>query len=121
MFPQQQSYYQPPSRPVMVQQGLKGYPVSSLEEARASVVDFDGSVFFFPDLINKKIYTKQINLDGTATLNMYEQVPIPIPVPVESNMYITKEEFSSAFNELKDMLVAAMAKPEPAVPAKLVF
>lgn len=120
MFPQQQTYYpQPSNRPMMVQQGLKGYPVSSLEEARASVVDFDGSVFFFPDIINKKIYTKQINLDGTATLNMYEQVEIPVPVAVES-MYVTKEEFSSAVNELKELMLAAMAKPEP-VPAKPVF
>jgi len=37
---------------------LKGHPVSSLEEARAMSIDFDGSVFFFPDLANKKIYTK---------------------------------------------------------------
>ena len=37
---------------------LKGRPVASLEEARAMSIDFDGSVFFFPDLANKKIYTK---------------------------------------------------------------
>mgnify|MGYP006945383440 CR=1 FL=1 len=29
-------------------------PVSSLEEVRASVIDFDGSVFYFPDTANKK-------------------------------------------------------------------
>ena len=50
---------------------LKGRPVASFEEARAAQVDLDGSLFVFPDIGNKKIYTKQINLDGTATLKTY--------------------------------------------------
>ena len=57
--------------------GLKGRLVSSLEEARATSIDFDGSIFYFPDLANRRIYTKQINLDGTATLNMYELREMP--------------------------------------------
>lgn len=69
--------------------GLKGRPVSSLEEAKAATIDFDGTVFFFPDLANKKIYTKQINVDGTASLNMYEFKEIP----KESNVYVTRQEF----------------------------
>ena len=59
------------------QVGLKGRLVSSLEEARATSIDFDGSIFYFPDLANRRIYTKQINLDGTATLNMYELREMP--------------------------------------------
>ena len=81
---------------------IKGRPVSSLEEARAASIDFDGSVFFFPDLANRKIYTKQINLDGTATLNMYELKEIPI-VPqstVDAN-FITREEFDKALAQLR--------------------
>ena len=58
--------------------GLKGRPVSSFEEARASMVDFDGSVFYFPDLANRRIYTKQINMDGTALINVYELKEIPV-------------------------------------------
>lgn len=42
------------------QTALKGRPVSSLEEVRATGIDFDGSVFYFPDIANKRIYTKQI-------------------------------------------------------------
>jgi hypothetical protein len=56
---------------------LKGRPVASLDEVRATSIDFDGSIFYFPDLANKRIYTKQINVDGTSTLNMYELKPIP--------------------------------------------
>jgi hypothetical protein len=47
-------------------------PVSSVEEVKASPIDFDGSVFYFPDIANKKIYTKSINLDGTVAINVYE-------------------------------------------------
>jgi hypothetical protein len=49
-----------------------------MEEARASIIDFDGSIFYFPDLANKRIYTKQINIDGTALLSMYELREIPL-------------------------------------------
>jgi hypothetical protein len=47
-------------------------PVSSIEEVRACPIDFDGSVFYFTDVANKRIYTKQINLDGTVAINLYE-------------------------------------------------
>lgn len=49
-------------------------PVASLEEVRAMNIDFDGSVFYFPDYANRRIYTKQINMDGTASINMYEKL-----------------------------------------------
>ena len=73
--------------------GLKGRPVSSLEEVRATSIDFDGSIFYFPDLANKRIYTKQINMDGTASLNMYELKPVPKETV---NDYITRAEFEEA-------------------------
>lgn len=82
------------------QGGLKGRPVSSLEEVRATSIDFDGSVFYFPDLANKKIYTKQINMDGTASLYMYELKEIPT-VDQNNNSYITREEFENVINQLK--------------------
>ena len=37
---------------------IKGRPVVSIDEARASQIDLDGSLYVFPDLGNKKIYTK---------------------------------------------------------------
>ena len=86
------------------QQGLKGRPVSSLEEARAASVDFDGSIFFFPDLASNRIYTKQINIDGTASLKMYEYKEIPIES--NSNDYITRKEFDQTLIEIKNSLAA---------------
>lgn len=78
--------------------GLKGRPVSSIEEARATSIDFDGSVFYFPDLANQRIYTKQINMDGTATLNVYEWKNEPA---VKSPQYVTREEFEAALAQLR--------------------
>lgn len=83
---------------------LKGHPVSSLEEARAMSIDFDGSVFFFPDLANKKIYTKQINADGTATLNMYGLEDLPQETPTGAN-YVTHEELEKAVEGLRQSLL----------------
>ena len=93
--PVSQVNYQPPY--------LKGRLVSSLEEAKAASIDFDGSIFYFPDLANRRIYTKQINLDGTATLNMYEikEIPMVNNDIVNVEMYITREEFEQAINQLR--------------------
>lgn len=105
-------YYQPSSRqqttqPLMPQAqpfiGLKGRPVSSLEEARAAAIDFDGSVFFFPDLANKRIYTKQINLDGTASMNMYEYKEVPTEAFNSSN-FVTRQEFDETLSDIKGAL-----------------
>ena len=105
------NYYQPNQTPAANYQsqirqtiGLKGRPVSSIEEARASAVDFDGTVFYFPDLANKCIYTKQINLDGTATLLMYELKEIPVP---SQPNFITREEFEHTIAQLKNSLATA--------------
>ena len=80
---------------------LKGRPVASLDEVRAIPVDFDGSVFYFPDLANGKIYTKQINQDGTSSLFMYERKKIP---DVTYQSYVTKEELNQILIELKNSL-----------------
>lgn len=81
--------------------GIKGRPVASIEEARASIIDFDGSIFYFPDLANKRIYTKQINMDGTAVLNMYELKEIPVETPSAGAQYVTREEFEAAISALR--------------------
>lgn len=118
--PQQQPMYQIPSymRQAPMQTGLKGRLVSSLEEARATSIDFDGSVFYFPDLASKRIYTKQINMDGTATLCVYELREMPVEKEVSEivpsvEKFVTREEFERVLAQLQ-----LLQKPtEPAVPA----
>lgn len=127
-FGNNQSYYQPqrtntiipPSQqpqPAFI--GLKGRPVSSLEKARAAAIDFDGSVFFFPDLANKRIYAKQINLDGTASMNMYEYKEVPTEAFNSSN-FVTRQEFDETLNDIKGALnmiaqQTQQQKPQPKV------
>ena len=102
------NYYQqqPAMRQTVVPMILKGHPVSSLEEARASSIEFDGSISYFPDIANKRIYTKQINVtDGTSILNMYELTPLPQePVPVDTQNFITRTEFNSALEKINQLL-----------------
>lgn len=88
-------------QPVSQVPALKGRPVSSVEEARAAQVDFDGSLFLFPDIANRKIYTKQINLDGTASLNCYALQEIS---QSPQQTYVTKEEFDAVVAQLTSML-----------------
>lgn len=90
---------------------IKGRPVVSIDEARASQIDLDGSLYVFPDLGNKKIYTKQINMDGTASFNVFE-----LSAPVEeaqTPVYVTKEELDSILMQFKESLLPAK-QPEPA-------
>lgn len=107
------------ARPI-VPLALKGRPVSSLDEARASSIDFDGSIFYFPDLANKCIYTKQINMDGTATLNLYELKSIPLEPSTQSlTNYITREEFEQVITQLKQMLAPVQPITEPTPQKKM--
>lgn len=115
MYGQSNYYYQQPQMrnmdflPTQYQINiLKGRPVSSIEEVRAAQIDFDGSLFIFPDIANKCIYTKQISANGSAILNKYtlhEEAQPALPT------YVTKEEFDVIISQLKtsienkDMLI----------------
>lgn len=108
-YPAQQQQYGGMARPAYQPNGQNNRirPVSSIEEVRAALIDFDGSVFYFSDLANKKIYTKQINLDGTALLNMYELKETPIAAaaqPVDISNFITRNEFEEVMNRMKNYL-----------------
>lgn len=96
--PEMPAYMMPqPVVPAMI----KGRPVSSFEEARVAQVDLDGSTFIFPDLGNKKIYTKRINADGTATLHSY----VLEEVPVESTpSFATKDEVAALKATLDEIM-----------------
>lgn len=109
-------YYQTPTQQYTMGQQrqqqpayiLKGRPVSSLDEVRAANIDFDGSISFFPDIANEKIYTKQINMDGTASLKMYELKEIP-NTDLNYSSYVTREEFDNTLADLKQTLENFMA------------
>ena len=103
MFPQQ--YMQQLKQPMQMQQQmqvpqyqqqnvqtLKGRPVSNVDEAKASMIDLDGSLFVFPDVANGCIYTKQIMLDGTAEFKTYKIVGEQKPKQTNDE-YVLRSEF----------------------------
>ena len=102
--PSQPIYQMPQYRQAPLSPGLKGRLVASIEEARAAAIDFDGSIFYFPDLANRRIYTKQINMDGTATILMYELKDLPTDVSsaaIPYDKFVTREEFERVLAELR--------------------
>lgn len=90
------------SQNLLSNQFLKCRPVSSRDEARAYQIDLDGSLWVFTDVGNGKIYTKQVNNDGTATFKTYAFAEDE--KPYGSDEYVTKEEF----NRVVQTLMAAM-------------
>ena len=82
-------------------QFLKCRPVSSREEANAFQIDLDGSLWVFTDIGNGKIYTKQINNDGTASFKTYIFTEEKLPSYNNSpNDFITREEFNKVISGL---------------------
>jgi hypothetical protein len=110
-----------PQIPQMPLNYIKGRPVVSIEEARASQIDLDGSLYVFTDIGNNKIYTKQINpMTGTATLNVFVLSNNDAATTVPE--YVTKEEFNRAINELRTSLTptnvsTTQAPPRPQITA----
>lgn len=101
-------YFPQYQMPGSVGQLLKGRPVSSVDEVRAAQVDFDGSVSYSPDLAHRKIYTKQIQMDGTASINTYSLEAIQEPQVAQ---YVSQQEFE----ELKAYVSTLGGMNEPAV------
>jgi hypothetical protein len=100
----------PMQQPQQAPQYIKGRPVSSFDEAKAIAIDWDGSIFVFTDVANKKIYTKQIMLDGTAELKTYvlaEPEPAPAPAPTTTqpqtndDTYVLRSDFESQIEHMQ--------------------
>lgn len=115
-YPQQQQYVQPIQNQVYGNYKMMPYvqnnacpqvrPVSSIEEVRACPIEFDGSIFYFPDIANKKIYTKFVNMDGTVSINLYELSTLSNNADhqIDTSTYVTRAEFEDVVNQLKQAL-----------------
>lgn len=113
---------QPYTAPMMMPQVnyIKGRPVVSIDEARASQIDLDGSLYVFPDLGNKKIYTKQINMDGTAAFNVFELSGAGADQSTQAPVYITRDELDEILANFKATLIQEKQnEPGPAPGVKL--
>lgn len=84
---------------------VKCRAVTSFDEAKAAMIDLDGSMTIFTDLGHNRIYTKQINLDGTATLNSYVLEKPVEPISADTNKTEERiEKLESALNDLREEL-----------------
>lgn len=100
---------------------LKGWPVTSIEQARAARIDLDGSPFLFTDYGHGKIYMKQINMDGTAALRTFSLTDDTTPQQPE---FITREQFQNTIIELRNSLMqqtAPTVQPQPQTKPKVSF
>ena len=80
-------------------QQIKCFPVSSYDEAKATMIDLDGSLFVFVDIANNCIYTKQVLLDGTAPIKIYRMEQQENNQNNE-NKYVLVSDFNVIINEL---------------------
>lgn len=86
-------------------QMLKGRPVSSYDEAKAAMIDLDGSMFVFTDIANKRIYTKQIMLDGSAELKVYTLQEQNVKEQKQNTDYVLQSDFEQAIEILKNQIL----------------
>lgn len=105
-----QQGFQQQTAPQMQQvQIIKGRPVSSMDEAKASMIDLDGSLFVFPDIANKCIYTKQIMLDGSAEFKTYRMQETANSAVMreqggEQEQYVLRKDFEKGMQDLNNKL-----------------
>lgn len=80
---------------------LRGRAVTGIEEVRGAIIDQDGSLFIFPDIGHNKIYTKQINIDGTATINSFALEKPPVQT---ERKYVEVEQMNEIINNFNKQI-----------------
>ena len=88
---------------------LKGRAVTGIEEVRGTIIDQDGSLFIFPDIGHNKIYTKQINIDGTATINSFTLEKTPVQT---EQKYVEVEQMNKIINSFNQQIQILQQKVE---------
>ena len=88
--------YRPmPPQPAMPMYGIKGRPVTNIEEARAAQIDFDGSMSYFPCPAERKIFAKGLDLNGNPVFEVYQLVTGNVqqqPAYVESSAFMALQQ-----------------------------
>lgn len=111
-YPQPGTYPATPQQTAPAAPILRGRPVSNEEEANAAMIDFDGTLFVFPDKAHGKIYTKQLGLDGNIIFLRYNLEPSDqfvagqntVPVVAtgpDMSEYVKKSDLESTLRELR--------------------
>ena len=96
------------SRAVMQPTPVKCSAVTSIEEAKAAMISMDGSPNVFTNFSKDEIYVKYINLNGTATLDIYTKKPYVemVQQPQPQPQYATVDQLK----DLRDTILAELQK-----------
>ena len=96
---------------------FKCVPVSSYDEAKNAVIDFDGSINVFVDVVNGKVYTKQITEAGLLQFRVYQEVLNKAPAnPLEERVSMLEaqlNEIKGGLNNAADNAVNADGTEQP--------
>lgn len=83
-------------------QQIKCFTVSSYEEAKSAIIELDGSLFVFVDIVHNCIYTKQVMLDGSAPVKVYRMQE---NVENQNNeRYVLLSDFNVVINSITKQL-----------------
>lgn len=82
-----------------IKQGLLGEVVESLDVVKALSYPLNGSVSYFPTSDGTRIFTKQLQLDGSVKISTY-MLEQPKEETIEQPKYATKEDIESIFKKL---------------------
>lgn len=108
--PMQQMPQQPMVQQPMMQQpvGLQGKSVDSIDVVKAMDINLDGSISYFPLTDGSAIVTKQLQMDGTSKVVIYEPIKAQSEQQ-EQPKYLTADELNEQIkiiatdnNNLKD-------------------
>lgn len=88
---------------------LKGRVVASMEEARASQVDFDGSTTYFVSPAEKKIYAKSIGMDGLPVFLTYSLQDTNSVSKIENNLDF-ENRIKAIEDRVKELLENGLTK-----------
>lgn len=81
-------------RPAM--SGLNGKMVESIDVVKAMDIPMDGTISYFPIADGSAIVTKQLQMDGTSKMLVYQ----PIERKNEEIRFITKEDLEKEINKI---------------------
>lgn len=100
-----QGMQMPPQRQYNTMPRFKVYPVSSYDEVKSAILDYDGSINIFTDFANGHIYIKEIGNDGRPLVTVFTKEQAPkIVDPLEqrvNQLEIAIKEMRGARNEFR--------------------
>lgn len=82
---------------------IQGKVVDSYDVFKAMDVPLDGSITYFPQVDGSVIYTKQLQMDGTSKVNVYELKNPNANVTQNNTNNIQKEDIEKLYQDISEL------------------